>query len=117
MDSRLNNLRRPSIKEMYLIDYLVQKGNFHIQDDWKDNIMVHPMNDGNMGGLTIYQNDLINEDRHFGSMISDVQFNDVDQSIVLVSLYIDNNGKLFELDVWKIDFRPLIDFPNVGSLL
>ena len=48
----------------------------------------------------------------FGKQVSELQFVDQDGIDVLVSLYVDTQGEIFELDVWKTDFSQLIRFPE-----
>ncbi|MDR0697788.1 MAG: hypothetical protein LBG28_01000, partial [Tannerella sp.] len=68
---------------------------------------VRPMNDGGMGSiLIINKND--ESDRIFGEQIGECCFVDEDGIDVVVSLNIDNKGNLFELDIWKTNFSPLI---------
>lgn len=77
--------------------------------------MVKPLNDGGMGSLRIVlncqsENDLIK----FGKEVSNIEFNDIDGIKVLASLNVDENGNLFELDLWKVDFSPLILIPELS---
>ncbi|WP_019945016.1 DUF6984 family protein [Dyadobacter beijingensis] len=44
--------------------------------------------------------------------MSKIQFVDQDSVEVLTSLYVDTNGHLLELDIWKADFSKLIAFPK-----
>jgi len=45
-------------------------------------------------------------------MISEHLFLDVDGVTVIASLNIDKDGNLFELDIWKTDYSPLIKYPD-----
>jgi hypothetical protein len=47
--------------------------------------------------------------RKFGKQVSEFQFTDDDGVVVIVSLYLDGQSKLFEVDVWKTDYSPVID--------
>lgn len=50
-------------------------------------------------------------------MLSEYQFNDLDGIVVIASLYIDNENKLFELDIWKTNCAPLKKLPfDLGSI-
>ncbi|ALD20830.1 DUF6984 family protein [Hymenobacter sp. DG25A] len=42
-------------------------------------------------------------DRRLGELIARTQFLDDDGVVVLVSLYLDQAGDLYELDCWKVD--------------
>jgi hypothetical protein len=37
---------------------------------------------------------------------------DSDNVEVLITLTIDQDGRLFELDIWKVNFDKLIEFPT-----
>jgi hypothetical protein len=105
--------RKPKREEVELIDFLIKKSLKKISSDWKEKITVQPMNDGRMGSLVICTNDKKEQDQRFGEQISEYHFTDKDGIDVIVSLNVDNNGNLFELDIWKTDFTPLIEFPKV----
>jgi hypothetical protein len=47
--------------------------------------------------------------------VSQVEFLDVDGVTVNVALYLDKNGDLFELDMWKTDDTPLIEIPDMSD--
>ena len=44
--------------------------------------------------------------------MAEIQFTDTDGVEVLASLNLDQDGKPFELDVWKTDFNALIRIPD-----
>ena len=58
--------------------------------------------------------DIPSSGRRFGCEVSRLEFTDSDGVVVSVTLNLDQRGKLFEVDVWKTDFQPVIDVP--GSL-
>ena len=67
------------------------------------------MNDGGMGSFLIFQNKSdINTKWKFGKQISEFEFIDDDGVIVLVSIYVDEQNSLFEVDVWKTNFEPVL---------
>lgn len=43
--------------------------------------------------------------------VAELQFDDDDGVPILTSLNIDQDGKLFELDIWKVDYSPVIKYP------
>ncbi|GAB2965362.1 hypothetical protein GCM10027048_38800 [Hymenobacter coalescens] len=49
--------------------------------------------------------------RRLGEVIGSTQFLDEDGVPVLVSLYLDQDGELYELDCWKTDDSPLRRIP------
>mgnify|MGYP006389328235 FL=1 len=46
-----------------------------------------------------------------GSQASECSFLDEDGMVVFAALNLDKNGKLFELDLWRVDFNPLKTLP------
>lgn len=70
------------------------------------------MNDGAMGSLVLFPDDLRPRKRLFGCVASKLEFKDEDGIDVLVTLNLDNEGKLFEVDSWKVDFKPLVRIPD-----
>lgn len=102
--------RKPTKEERKIIEDLIQKSDVSFSEDYLNKILVCSMSDGGMGSLRIYPNGKANN-YTFGREISSIQFRDQDDVDVIVSLYIDTSGDLFELDVWKTDYSPLIQFP------
>ncbi|PWC42366.1 hypothetical protein TSO221_21870 [Azospirillum sp. TSO22-1] len=78
------------------------------------NCVVEEMNDGGMGSLSF-----VNETTphlRFGQEIGEADFDDADGVLVSVTLNLDQNGDLFELDVWKVDNSPLKRFPPLTEI-
>ena len=82
-------------------------------ENWKNGLLVCPMDDGEMGSLYLFPHGKVIEDRVLGEQISDFQFTDSDGVEVIASLNVDNNGNLFELDIWKTDFGKLLKYPDL----
>ncbi|MBB4037101.1 hypothetical protein GGR21_003016 [Dysgonomonas hofstadii] len=111
--SFMNIKRKPTTKELMLLKILVNKSSIHIPADWDKDLMVLPMIDGGMGSLFLLpQRYDKNEKRLFGKQASDIQFQDIDGITVIVSLNTDKKGELYELDIWKTDYSPLIEIPD-----
>jgi hypothetical protein len=78
-----------------------------------DSLEVQEMSDGGMGSLYFVATTRTPEQRRFGQRIAEIQFNDADGVAILASLNIDKDGDLYELDVWKTDFTPVVQLnPN-----
>ena len=107
----MESTRKPTIQEEWLLELLVEKSSVEIPKDWKEGLVVRPMNDGGMGSLYLFPHGKIIEGRVLGEQVSDFQFMDIDGIEVIVSLNVDSDGNLFELDIWKTDFGKLIKFP------
>lgn len=105
--------RKPTIQEEGLLDILVKKSSLVLPDNWKDNLLVRPMDDGEMGSLYLFPNGEVTENRIFGEQVSEHYFTDLDGVEVIASLNADVNGKLFELDIWKTNFGKLVKFPDI----
>lgn len=104
-------VRKPTTKEIQLISFLAEKSGLHLPNDWSEKLIVKPMDDGNMGSLLLFPDGKFDEKRTFGNQNSEFLFKDLDQVDVIVSLNLDKNGKLYELDFWKTDFSPLLSIP------
>ena len=103
--------RKPTIQEEQLLELLIERASFVVPKDWKNRLLVCPMDDGGMGSLYLFPEGILVENRLFGEQISDFQFTDTDGVEVIASLNIDSDGNLFELDIWKTNFGKLLKFP------
>ncbi|MEG2802620.1 hypothetical protein [Stenotrophomonas sp.] len=68
-------------------------------------VSVEDMDDGGMGSIRFVSDKL---DRHLGEELVRKVFLDEDGVEVIVTLSLDNDGDLFELDIWKVDFSPVV---------
>ena len=82
-----------------------------LSTDWKEDLLVESMVDGGMGSLKLIPSEATPH-RKFGGVVSDLEFNDADGAKVFVDLNVDQNGLLFEVDVWTTDFSALIRIPE-----
>ena len=103
-------------EERILVSFLLQaakKGEDYISEFFSET-QCHDMNDGGMGSIRfVYHGETHSPDtRKFGGEMSSCHFTDDDGVLVSVALYADTSGIPFELDVWKVDFSPLIRIPN-----
>lgn len=105
--------RKPTQDEIRLLEFLVQKATIKFPKGWNTNLLVNPLNDEGMGSLQLIPEGVaIDSERFFGEQVSEYQFTDEDGVDVIVSLNIDDVGRLFELDIWKTDFSPIINIPK-----
>jgi hypothetical protein len=107
--------RKPNPKEDRLLEILVKKALITFPDNWKENLLVRLMDDGEMGSLYLFPNGKILNNRVLGEQVSEFQFFDEDGIDVIASLNIDDKGNLFELDIWKTDFSKLIKLPDIDT--
>lgn len=75
---------------------------------------VQDMSDGGMGSIRFMQGPP--ENRAFGEEIAEGLFHDADGTPVSVALNVDQLEDLFELDLWKVDFSPLIHYPDANDV-
>jgi len=72
-----------------------------------DDARVVEMQDGGMGSIKF-----INvADRRRSHSIAEAEYLDDDGVLVSIDLSVDENGELFEVDFWKVDFSPLRRYP------
>lgn len=101
--------RKPSHSEIQLLELLIQKAVVNFPADWNHNLLVQPMNDGGMGSLLLLPDGMTTRRRLCGTQVSEHYFTDEDGVEVIASLNVDDEGQLFELDIWKTNFDPLIN--------
>ena len=106
--------RKVSLREEKLLEFLIQKASVNFPSDWKHNLLVQPMHDEGMGSLLLFPDGITKRERLLGAQVSEHHFTDEDGVEVIVSLNVDDEGKLFELDIWKTDFSPLISIPQLS---
>jgi hypothetical protein len=113
----MNSLRELSRQERDLIAALLQaKAETRPLIVSLGNLRVEEMNDGGMGSLRLIPNGLEGENRLFGKQISLGEFIDKDGTPVSVAVNVDKQVRLFELDIWKVNFKPLINLPDASTL-
>lgn len=104
--------RRLTSQEERLLELLIEKASIKLPANWKESLIVRFMDDGGMGSLYLFPEGVIKENRVLGKQVSEYQFKDKDGVDVIASLNVDDAGELFELDIWKTDFNPLISTPD-----
>ena len=71
------------------------------------------LRDGGMGSLRF---ETATEHPRLGATLGEARFTDADGVAVTAVLTVDQHGDLFELDVWKVDFSPLLRWPEPDAL-
>ena len=110
-----------TVGEKLLVSFLLRaakKDDVYISNFFSET-QCSAMNDGGMGSLHFmpHGQGITADDREFGGEMSACHFRDEDGVMVSVALYADSYGRPFELDVWKVDFSPLIHLPKAESEL
>jgi hypothetical protein len=70
------------------------------------------MQDGGMGSIRFVGSGA----RSFGKALVEAQYLDSDGVLVSITVNVDHQGQLFELDFWKVDFSPLIRYPKPSDV-
>ncbi len=105
-----NRKLRP--EEKILLQHLITKAQLELSNQEIDDLLVRNLDDGGMGSLLIFPSAYDNKERLFGKTASECYFLDIDSVKVIASLNLDTDGNLYELDIWKTDFTPLIKIPD-----
>lgn len=79
----------------------------------RDLLLVQPMPDGGMGSLAIAP---VDSSRRFGSQAAECHFHDEDGVLVSVALNLDESGRPFEIDVWRVDFSRTVAWPSRAAI-
>ncbi|HWD86491.1 MAG TPA: hypothetical protein VG367_00090 [Mucilaginibacter sp.] len=103
-------MRKLKKEEYDLILFLIKDkpNSEHIIAELSD-VFVEEMNDGGMGSLEFLNKERAG--RKYGPTMAQIQLPDNDGIPLLISVDLDKDGDIFELDVWKCDFSKLIQFP------
>lgn len=116
LDRKLGPLRDLRDDELAVIRKMISHNGRegHLEEQLA-RMKVQNMPDGGMGSLAFY-NGRPRSLLEYGGGIAEAAFCDADGVPVSVTLNIDKNGELFELDVFKADGSPLIRYPNLKDL-
>jgi hypothetical protein len=79
-----------------------------------EDAVVEELSDGGMGSLKFV--DLSSSDKRFAKQIREATFADEDGVPVSITINLDQNNTLFELDIWKADNSPLKRFPRPDDI-
>ena len=71
---------------------------------------VRDMQDGRMGSIKF--NPEFPGRRRMAGCIAEADYMDADGVPVSIAINVDQAGRLFEVDIWKVDFSPLVKYPT-----
>lgn len=77
-----------------------------------EHAQVRDMNDGGMSSL-----EFAGGRRPLGRLLVEAEYVDCDGVPVSIALNADQSGRLYELDMWKVDFAPLKKFPTSDHVM
>ncbi|WP_207429504.1 hypothetical protein [Pedobacter sp. SYSU D00535] len=98
-------------EERNLICHLLKLADYSA--DLPESSLVTDLDDGGMGSLEIFAE----RQRLFGRELIVMKYIDIDNVDVWISINLDDQDDLFELDVWKVNFERLLKFPTPEELL
>ena len=109
--------RKPTDSERKLIEFLLQRSEDGVIIEVSNALQVQSMDDGGMGSLRLFpdENNSEKDERTFGRTLSECDFEDEDGVKVFATLYLDTEGGLFELDLWKTNYAKIIRIPDFRS--
>ena len=107
-----NTIRRPTLEELLLIEYLAQKGQYRLEPDWQQGIWVEPITEERIGPIAIAMNNGEPVKYKPSHVISDCMFYDADNKGVAAYLLVDGDGCLCELDLWKGGELEIFSLPS-----
>ena len=94
-------IRRPTLEELILIEYLAQKAQYTLEPDWQQGIWVEPITEERIGPIATAMNNGEPVKYKPSHVVSDCMFYDADDKGVAAYLLVDDDGCLCELDLWK----------------
>lgn len=108
-----NNARPLRHEEQLLLRALLGKReDFQMFDGQIANGRVLDQPDGGMGSLKFVGD----ESRTLGQLLAKAEYVDTDGVLTSIVVNADQMGRLFELDMWKVDFSPLRQYPRPETL-
>jgi hypothetical protein len=104
--------RRLKPEEYALIRHMLEhSGNSPLVNEL-DIAQVNDMNDGGMGSLRF----AAANPTKLGKVLCEAESKDSDNVPLDIAINLDEEGNLFELDIWKVDFSPLQTYPAPSTL-
>ncbi|TLV00799.1 DUF6984 family protein [Dyadobacter luticola] len=97
--------------EKDLIYFLLQKLNFD-PAKYPFNNEVDEYEDGKMGSIS-----LGGDPNNYAGDLIQVEYVDIDDTPVVITLTQDIQGRLLDLDFWKTDFSKLLEYPTPDKLI
>lgn len=113
LDESRQSARPLRTNEIALLAVLLGESASAVESQLRERL-VEEVADGGMGGVRFLPR--TDTPRLFGRRAAEAEFTDADGVTVIVSLNLDEQGDLYELDFWKSDFSPLRSYPETGQL-
>lgn len=81
----------------------------------EDELLAVDLADGGMGSIRF--TDGSDRPRKMGSELVTAHYIDEDRIPVIISINLDQEGRLFEMDFWKVDYSALKRYPTSAELM
>jgi hypothetical protein len=101
-------------EETEVLEALLRKVPSGVKPPREHELFAIDLQDGGMGSIRL--TDKIDRPRKMGGELVTAHYLDEDQIPVLISINLDEEGRLFEMDFWKVDFSPLKRYPMPNQL-
>lgn len=101
-------LREVQKNELDLVKFLLDQSEFELKDYILSKFVFDDQDKGT--GFRFFYNNF----DYSGCLnaISDYQYNDSDGIPIIITLY-ENGGYILEVDIWKVNFTPILSWPNM----
>ena len=103
---KLINNRLLSFDEKNLLSFLLKKANICKTKEWLDSVKIFPFENDGMGSYFFFETS-------YTSIASDVLFKDIDGIVVLATLFVSTKNEPCEVDIWKMNYTPLLKIPDI----
>jgi hypothetical protein len=104
-----NPIRRLREEEKQLLIALLKGARLNSLEQQIESSWVRDMKDGGMGSIEFVSR---RRGSSMGKVLAEAGYVDEDGVPVSVAVNGDDEGQLFELDFWKVDFSPLRQYPR-----
>lgn len=104
----MGHFRDLTKQELKILKELINLSDFSFEID---NLQVLKLgNEGLFSLLINKKNEVYNINRCFGKQISEIKLLDTDNKEIIISLYLDKQNNLYEIDFWKADYSNILIF-------
>src|SRR5690349_14143654 len=97
-------------EELEILERLLEMAPTDAKPRSEHDLLAEDMKDGGMGSIRF--SDEWRRLRKMGRELVTGEYIDEDLVPVLISVNLDEDGRLFELDFWKVNFEPLRRYPR-----
>jgi len=104
--------RKINSYEVKIVQKIAGDASFKVPDNLSE-FDVLELKDGGMGSIAFVRENKPYKERKLGGVIGKFDYKDSDGVDILMHLFKDEDGFLYELDVWKGSLEPRISYPEL----